>query len=197
MTKEKIEDQIKKLEKDLELTKDSIIKKWAPVWAGVKADAGNIDCPLCWEYNKSPANQCQGCPIHSHTGLGLCEETPYMYFKKMAKEGIRPRMVVTEEDKKAAEKEVMFLRDIMDGLNTNLKSLKKELEEEKEREKQEGFFTATVAFPGGDLTGDERMDLKEVLLDTIENKLKRRPVRYMHWDRWYLNCTDTNNTSRL
>ena len=67
------------------------------------------DCALCGLFNKTN-NPCKGCPVMKHTGQDSCEGTPY-YAAHIA--WVR-HGVDSDEFKKAAKKELKFLKGLRD-----------------------------------------------------------------------------------
>lgn len=58
------------------------IAKWEDIVAGVIADDGANNCPLCrlfhWQYGgKGAAERCDGCPVKAATGNPACVGSPY------------------------------------------------------------------------------------------------------------------------
>jgi hypothetical protein len=64
---------------DIELIKESIIKKWLPIYNGAGSDDGPENCYLCMEYFKklSLNTTCKGCPVFKSTFKRCCTATPY------------------------------------------------------------------------------------------------------------------------
>ncbi len=67
---------IKKIKKDIKLTRGSI-KKWESVKDGTIMELGGNNCPLCREYIYRLQIGCKECPIYLRTGKVNCFGTPY------------------------------------------------------------------------------------------------------------------------
>lgn len=107
-------------EKTLAALKGSI-KKWEDIVAGVGADNGPDNCPLCLEFHEDYREDgdkdkcCVGCPVMKRTGFDSCQESPYQIWLKLSDEdwegdGFRPR---TAAQKGAAIDELNFLKSLL------------------------------------------------------------------------------------
>lgn len=84
------------------------IEKWRKIEAGVGADYGEDNCPLCAEFLASFIN-CSGCPVFARTGQQYCIGSPY----KDTWLPLRVDWAETDEAKAAASEEREFLESLL------------------------------------------------------------------------------------
>lgn len=111
-------------EKAAELQREAVrlalrgsVEKWDRIIDGKSDDMGTSNCPLCRKFHSryNHKNECEGCPVHTKTGLTNCEGTPYPKFREhvVKKHGKRAWMRVhCDECKKIAGEMKSFLKSL-------------------------------------------------------------------------------------
>lgn len=85
------------------------IKKWEAIVAGIGADDGRKNCPLCAMFYVK--FDCKGCPVEAKTKLEVCQGTPYRQwavYQGMKGEQF-PLTVFDTESQRLAQAELDFL----------------------------------------------------------------------------------------
>ena len=105
-------DRIKILEESIE--------KWEKIVAGTGADEGTKNCALCREFfDAGDDNEaiCVGCPVQQFTGIGGCENTPYItWMYHHAEHPVKtPAFAKTEKEISLAQDELNFLKEVLEA----------------------------------------------------------------------------------
>lgn len=92
------------------------IRKWERILSGKDVDRGPDNCPLCVLFLAvDPSTEdfgCVGCPVEAHTNEPFCIGTPYDEWSSRTS-AAAARRIVTDEERRLAEKELAFLKSLL------------------------------------------------------------------------------------